>query len=316
MAILKIDENALQLNIHCEEISDNDVKISIANEVLQLNIDVIGQSYHDALWNLCSKLDEAGIELICNGVSLNVYPTPMQFDMGLGYQGMYLKMGKTATNNDIVVLLDANPEIFIKCKKDEQLDYYNSWVLSKKKTNLKQQEIFTNSINIDSDFLFFWGHQSSNNNEITKSCFSQWWPCRFLQDGIEYNSTEQWMMAEKARVFADQKILEQVLKSNDPKVIKELGRQIRFFDEHTWDTRKYDVVYQGNLLKFAQDESLKSFLLSTENKILVEASPYDKIWGIGMKQDEEGVRGPSNWKGQNLLGFALMEVRRTLSNSL
>ena len=68
MAILKIDENALQLNIHCEEISDNDVKISIANEVLQLNIDVIGQSYHDALWNLCSKLDEAGIELICNGV--------------------------------------------------------------------------------------------------------------------------------------------------------------------------------------------------------------------------------------------------------
>ena len=180
------------------------------------------------------------------------------------------------------------------------------------KTRLKQQEISIELINVNNGFLFFWGHQSSNNNEITKACLSQWWPCSFVQNEIEYNSTEQWMMAEKARVFADQKTLEQILKSNDPKKSKELGRQIRFFDEHIWNTRKYDIVYQGNLLKFAQDESLKSFLLNTGSKILVEASPYDKIWGIGMKQDEKGVKDPSNWKGQNLLGFALMEVRKTL----
>lgn len=290
---------------------DDNVKLSITNDELKLDIKVIGQNYHEALWNLYAELELKDIELKCNGVSLNVYPSPMQFDMGLAYQGILLKMGKK--NGDNVILINYNKDNFIKCGKDEQIAFYNRWILSKKKESLKSQETFIESITDKDDYLFFWGHQS-NNAEITKSCFSQWWPCLFKHEGIEYRSAEQWMMAEKARIFSDNDILEKILKSNDPKTIKELGRQISFFDEDVWNQRKYDIVYEGNLLKFSQDESLKSFLLGTENKILVEASPYDKIWGIGMKQDEEGVRSPKNWKGQNLLGFALMEVRDKLKN--
>lgn len=311
MAILRKADKHFNIDTHCEETNDDNVKLSITNEELKLDTEVIGQNYYEALWNLHSKLESIDIELICNGVSLNVYPSPMQFDMGLAYQGLQLKMG--IRNNNNVVLIDSNIDKFIKCSKDDQLTFYNKWVLSKKKDNIKHQEIVIESISPENDFLFFWGHQNDK-KEITKSCFSQWWPCVFKHEGIEYNSTEQWMMAEKARVFSDTDILEQILKSNDPKVIKELGRQISLFDEDVWNLRKYDAVYEGNLLKFSQDESLKSFLLSTENKVLVEASPYDKVWGIGMKQDEEGIRNPTNWKGQNLLGFALMEVRTTLSN--
>jgi ribA/ribD-fused uncharacterized protein len=311
MVILKKVDKYFNVDVHCEETIDDRVKLSITNDELKLDIEVIGQNYHEALWNLYSELKSMVIELKCNGVSLNVYPSPMQFDMGLAYQGMLMKLG--IRNKENLVLIDSNIDKFIKCNKDEQLAFYNKWVLSKKKDTLKKQEIFIESIKDGDEFLFFWGHQNDK-KEITKSCFSQWWPCVFKHDGIEYNSAEQWMMAEKARVFFDNVILEQILKSNDPKVIKELGRQITLFDEDVWNLRKYDAVYEGNLLKFSQDESLKSFLLNTENKVIVEASPYDKIWGIGMKQDEEGIINPKNWKGQNLLGFALMEVRTTLSS--
>lgn len=310
--LIKVDKY-FNIDIHCEETTDDKVKLSITNDELKLDIEVIGQNYHEALWDLYFELESMDIELKCNGVSLNVYPSPMQFDMGLAYQGMLLKMG--IRNSENVVLIDTNLDKFIKCKKEEQLSFYNKWVLSKKKETLKQQEIFIESIKDGDEFIFFWGHRA-NNNQITKTCFSQWWPCSFKYEEIEYNSTEQWMMAEKARVFSDNECLEKILKSNDPKVIKELGRQILLFDEDVWNLRKYDAVYEGNLLKFSQDESLKSFLLSTGNKVIVEASPYDRIWGIGMKQDEEGIQDPGNWKGQNLLGFALMEVRTALSSSL
>lgn len=119
-------------------------------------------------------------------------------------------------------------------------------------------------------------------------------------------------MAEKARIFSDKDRLTQILSTNNPKEIKEIGKNIKFFDEDVWNYRKYDVVFEGNLMKFSQNESLKSFLRSTKNKIIVEASPYDNIWGIGMTQNEEGINNPENWKGQNLLGFALMEVRSNL----
>jgi ribA/ribD-fused uncharacterized protein len=314
MVILRKEGSTYNVEINSEESANGDVALSIENNEMKLHVESRAGNYHDALWNLHSKLKEVEVELICNGVSLNVYPTPMQFDMGLAYQGRQLKMG--TRNNETVMLMDLNDDKFIKCNKDEQLAFYNRWIMSKKKEDLKQQEFFIESIADDDDYIFFWGHQSSSKNEITKSCFSQWWPCRFKHDGIDYNSAEQWMMAEKARIFSDFDNLEQILKSSDPKVIKELGRQISLFDEDVWNQRKYDIVFEGNFLKFSQDESLKSFLLSTENKILVEASPYDKIWGIGMRQDEEGIRNPRNWKGQNLLGFALMEVRSNLVSTL
>ena len=121
-------------------------------------------------------------------------------------------------------------------------------------------------------------------------------------------------MAQKAWLFKDVEIFGKILNATDPKEIKALGREIKNFDPKIWNQHKFEIVVKGNLGKFAENPELKEFLLSTGNKILVEASPYDKIWGIGMKEGTPGIENHSNWKGENLLGFALMEVRDELRN--
>ncbi|MPS63779.1 MAG: DUF1768 domain-containing protein [Chryseobacterium sp.] len=159
-------------------------------------------------------------------------------------------------------------------------------------------------------FLFFWGHTAKD--EITKSCFSQWFPFKFEENGIVYITAEHYMMAGKAKLFNDEEILGKILEANSPNQAKSLGRKVKNFDPKIWDEHKYEIVKQGNLLKFSQNEKFKEFLLSTNDKILVEASPYDKIWGIGMLETDTRAENPLLWNGENLLGFALMEVRDEL----
>ncbi len=161
-------------------------------------------------------------------------------------------------------------------------------------------------------YLFFWGSIVYDN--ITKTCLSQWYPVEFEVDGIKYYNMEQYMMSEKALLFNDSIIRKQILNSREPKQIKALGRKVKNFDEKVWDEHKCKIIYEGNCAKFSENQDLKEYLLSTQSKILVEASPYDKIWGIGLKQGDMGVENPNNWKGQNLLGFTLMEVRDFLKN--
>ncbi|MEP2057471.1 MAG: NADAR family protein [Maribacter litoralis] len=161
-------------------------------------------------------------------------------------------------------------------------------------------------------YLFFWGHQPLKNGKIGKSCFSQWFEKEFEHKGITYLTAEHWMMAEKARLFKNDEILSKILKSVSAGEVKKLGRQIINFDANIWNKHKYEIVKKGNYLKFLQNEDLLTFLLNTKNRILVEASPYDNIWGIGMKANDESVQNPAEWKGQNLLGYALMEVRDSL----
>ena len=160
-------------------------------------------------------------------------------------------------------------------------------------------------------YLFFWGHHEKP-NKVTKACFSQWYPCEFECEGIKYNCAEQYMMAEKARVFGDEETRKKILEAQEPDIIKQLGREVRNFDAEKWDSVSYDVVVKGNMCKFAQNIALWTFLHETEDIVLVEASPYDTIWGIGMKQAEAETADPRSWKGTNKLGFALMEVRATL----
>ena len=117
------------------------------------------------------------------------------------------------------------------------------------------------------------------------------------------------MMAGKARLFDEAETLDKIMASNDPQVIKKLGRQVRNFDETAWNEVKYALIAAGNLCKFSQNPALRDFLLSTGDAILVEASPYDTIWGIGLAAEDPRAKDPSQWRGQNLLGFALMEVR-------
>lgn len=159
-------------------------------------------------------------------------------------------------------------------------------------------------------FLFFWGHTVKD--EITKSCFSQWFPVKFEEDGVVFKTAEHYMMAGKAKLFSDQEILQKILQSGTPNQAKNLGRKVKNFDPKIWDGHKYEIVKKANLLKFTQNLKFQNFLLSTGDKILVEASPYDKIWGIGMLETDPRAENPLLWNGENLLGFALMEVRDEL----
>lgn len=161
-------------------------------------------------------------------------------------------------------------------------------------------------------FLFFWGHQPGKDGRIKKSCFSQWYDSPFKVDGISYKTAEHWMMAEKARLFQDNLMEQKIIVANTPGEAKKLGRQVGGFIQEVWEANRYEIVKRGNIYKFEQNPALLKFLLNTNNRILVEASPYDKIWGIGKTETDQEVNNPYNWDGLNLLGFALMEVRDEL----
>lgn len=161
-------------------------------------------------------------------------------------------------------------------------------------------------------YIYFWGHQPKKDGSIGKTCFSQWFESSFTLGGITYLTAEHYMMAEKARLFEDQETLNQIIAAKSPALAKKLGREIRNFDDRLWDVRRFNAVVEGNLAKFSQNASLRDFLLKTEDRVLVEASPVDKVWGIGMAEDHPEIENPAMWQGLNLLGFALMEVRRQL----
>lgn len=122
------------------------------------------------------------------------------------------------------------------------------------------------------------------------------------------------MMAEKAKLFNDMEMREKILAAKHPKQAKDFGRLIRGFQEDIWLENRFNIVMRANQAKFSQNEELKKFLMQTKNRVLVEASPVDKIWGIGMATDNKNVENPLYWKGLNLLGFALMAVRDELEN--
>jgi len=135
-------------------------------------------------------------------------------------------------------------------------------------------------------YLFFWGHKPLPNGEIGKSCFSQWWPAQFVVRGISYPTAEHFMMAEKARLFSDEDAWTKILQSGNPKAAKQLGRQVKGFDERIWEEARVRLVVEGNLAKFSQNRELGDFLIRTGSKVLVEASPVDRIWGIGLAEDD------------------------------
>lgn len=161
-------------------------------------------------------------------------------------------------------------------------------------------------------YLFFWGHTPDGSGRITETCLSQWWMCRFEIDGVSYCCAEQYMMAEKARMFGDQEMLGLILEARQPKAMKAYGRSVRNFDKDRWDSACYGIVKRASMAKFSQDPALWDFLRKTKNRILVEASPRDRIWGIGMGKSNPDAECPVKWKGTNLLGFALTEARDIL----
>ena len=142
--------------------------------------------------------------------------------------------------------------------------------------------------------------------------FSQWATCSFEIDGVIYNCAEQYMMAQKARIFLDQDSFNRIMATNSPKEQKAIGRRVTNFDAHKWNLLSKDIVYTGNYEKFKQNENLKKKLISTEGTTLVEASPYDKIWGVGLSEDEPRAQKRETWLGTNWLGETLTKVREKI----
>lgn len=164
------------------------------------------------------------------------------------------------------------------------------------------------------EFLFFWGHRPERDGRVGPGCLSQWWPAAFEVDGRTFTTAEHYMMWRKAMLFGDEASAEKVLGAGHPKRAKEIGRGVRGFDETRWRESRYEIVLAGSLAKFGQHPELRDYLLGTGERVLVEASPLDRVWGIGLAADDPAAADPARWRGLNLLGFALTEARGLLAD--
>ncbi len=163
-------------------------------------------------------------------------------------------------------------------------------------------------------YLPFWGHTPRDKHAICKSCLSQWYDAPFKRDGVLYKTAEHYMMAGKAKLFNDYHAYKKILQSPHPKAAKSIGREIIDFSEEVWLEQRFAIVVAANIAKFSYHPALRAYLLNTNDRVLVEASPVDSIWGIGLAADHQDVENPDKWQGLNLLGFALMHVRNVLKN--
>lgn len=175
-------------------------------------------------------------------------------------------------------------------------------------------------------YTFFWE---------TKSPFSQWYKTKFtastlLIEGIndlyeikrkdllnglfpydvqEYSSAEQFMMYHKAMIFLDREIAKKIMKSDDVRLIKELGRKVMNYNEDVWKYFRSKVVYEANYAKFMQNQDIKDILFKTKGTTLVEASPNDSLWGVGLVETDPKIFNRNTWDGKNLLGEILTQLR-------
>lgn len=161
-------------------------------------------------------------------------------------------------------------------------------------------------------YIYFWGHDS-NKSYITHHCLSQWFERGFTKNGTHYLTAEHFLMAKKALLFQDNIAYQRILSAKHPGEVKQIGREVIGFDQAVWDQHKFDIVVTGNQHKFTQNEDLKAYLLNTKDKVLVEASPVDLVWGVGLAKDDLRILNPNQWLGENLLGFALMQVRALIN---
>lgn len=151
-----------------------------------------------------------------------------------------------------------------------------------------------------------------HNPEEENGYLSNWYLSDFTVGDVRYTSLEQYMMHQKALRFRDENIAAQILATDDVAHIKELGRKVSGYDNHVWNGMRQVIVYEGLLAKFTQNEELKRVLLDTGDAVLAEAAVNDLIWGIGLSMKDPKRLNPREWKGQNLMGYALMLVRERI----
>lgn len=178
------------------------------------------------------------------------------------------------------------------------MNYSNDWLLAELASGVTY------------DYVYFWGHRPPKDGSVNKSCLSQWYAAGFTHDDHHYPTAEHWMMYHKAMINGDEAAAAEVLATTSPGTAKAIGRRIRNYDNEAWAKVKYGIVVEGNVRKFEATPSLREFLLGTGNAVLVEASPFDAQWGIGLREAEaRSLNNPGEWRGTNLLGYALMEAR-------
>jgi hypothetical protein len=155
--------------------------------------------------------------------------------------------------------------------------------------------------------IYFWG-----------GIFSQWAKCDIFDPSLNktFNCAEQAMMYYKAMTFQDGEAMREVFKEKDPRNQKAIGRTIKNYDDEIWNEVKYNIVVRNNRLKFLQNPAWRELLIYTDGYDLVEASPYDKIWGVGLGEDNPDILDKSKWKGENLLGKAINDARVSIIEEL
>lgn len=163
------------------------------------------------------------------------------------------------------------------------------------------------------EFVFFWGKEDKKADPNGKYFLSQFYPSPFTFNNVTYKTAEHWMMAQKALLFEDHNSYKKILLAETPQAAKLMGREIKNFDDAVWTPKRYLIVLEGNLHKFRNNPKLAEFLLSSNRKVIAEANPTDCIWGIGLPKDNINIHNVNTWRGMNLLGFALMEVRDFIS---
>ncbi len=152
---------------------------------------------------------------------------------------------------------------------------------------------------IENGYTFFW-----------RENLSQWDMTSFHDNGgIIYTCAEQYMMYKKALLFGDEEIAQLILDASHPNEMKSLGRKVRGFNPDIWNANATAIVYQGNMYKFKHNAHLLESLMNTSGTILVEASPYDKVWGIGLAESDDRCLYQEDWQGVNWLGYTLTNLR-------
>lgn len=162
------------------------------------------------------------------------------------------------------------------------------------------------------EFLYFWCHRKTHGGALEPGCLDQWWPSPIQADNRWFATSEHYMMWRKARLFGDHSSADRILATDHPADAQRIGRHVSNFDDEVWTRHRFNIVLDGNRKKFGQHADLQKFLVSTGDKVLVEASPVDTVWGIGLTSDDRRATEVRHWLGQNLLGFVLMTVRHEL----
>lgn len=160
------------------------------------------------------------------------------------------------------------------------------------------------------NYVFFYGHTEGR----PFACFSNFYPSKFTADGKNFNCSEQYFMKKKQEMFdpTNVQLANAIMAETSPAKIKAFGRQVKNYDETKWNQERYRVMKEALMYKFGQNQNMKQILMSTGNKILCECTNLDKIWASGLHITDPDRFDETKWKGQNLLGKALMEVRNEL----